>query len=569
MAIKCAPRKPSRHFAEGGVVNKADQLMAEMAAKYGVTGQAQATTVQQQAPQTQPQPKAPAAPQQQGLTGGIIGILKGRSAQVDKAAGYANGGKIEGPGTPKSDSIPATVRETSEGIKVSTKERILSVEQDAYLGSVAKAAGYDSLDQMLEDGTGKPVGPTIKSGKRAAEDGMAPVEEERTKAAIVAPPTLGAAPFSRSEPAGMLNGPASGITADPFGPSSKVGSGLAGQDVTNSDAQFMTGKTPGAAPEPFQKPGRDAAGIITADSAQAAEGSGMQRSGGVFGSIDMKGANEIMARENKARGEMIDLSIAANGGNSIAILGDGGIEAANAEKTARWRQDDLIDRASRGNQGAVSAAINANATADAEAGRSAVATRGQDLTFASATARQGITARGQDLAHERGTERNDIVVRGQDKRAETSANRLTSNEAIAAARISEQGGPSLAQQRGNAEIDAARQSIAGLTPDEIKRKTAKTTNTGRENPDFDPTLERAASLANRRKVGADDHFDQRQQAQPQQPAAGTAAAPAYDRADIANRFRSERSMDSHKLGNDTPNGVEVLDASGKVIGHYR
>ena len=79
------------------------------------------------------------------------------------------------------------------------------------------------------------------------------------------------------------------------------------------------------------------------------------------------------------------------------------------------------------------------------------------------------------------------------------------------------------------------------------------------------SLAKAVTLANRRKVGADDDFDQRQQ--PQQPAG--ANEHGYDRADVAQRFRSERAMDRHKLGNDTPNGVEVLDVSGKVIGHYR
>lgn len=51
-------------------------------------------------------------------------------------------------------------------------------------------------------------------------------------------------------------------------------------------------------------------------------GSDMQRSGGVFGTMDMKGVNDIMARENQARGEMIDSMIKANGGNGIAILPD-------------------------------------------------------------------------------------------------------------------------------------------------------------------------------------------------------------------------------------------------------
>ena len=507
----------------------------------------------------------------------IIGILKGRKEAIDKAAGYAEGGKIAGPGTAKSDSIPATIRETGEAIRVSNGERIVSKEQDAFLQSVAKNAGYESLDAMLEDGTGKPVGPTIKAGKRAAATGMAPETDPDTDgrrqyspasgeafanrggtgnvaAAIAAPPTLGGAPLARSEPAGVLTGPAAGITIDPFGPKpQKLGSGVTDLDLSLSPGQQPT------------KPGRDSSGIITADSAQAAMGSDMQRSGGVFGTIDMKGVNDIMARENKARGEMIDSMIAANGGNGIAILGDGGIEAANAEKTARWRQDELLSQSSRGNQSAVAAAIHANATGDAEARRNEITIRGQDLGYGAKMAAQGLTARGQELGLQRAQERNDVIARGQDLRAGTAADRTASNEAIAAARITERSGPSLGQQRGNAEIDAARSRVAGMDAAEIKRRTANFTATGRENPDYDPTLAKAVTLANRRKVGADDEFDQRQQ--PQQPT-GTNEH-GYDRADVAQRFRSERAMDRHKLGNDTPNGVEVLDSSGKVIGHYR
>lgn len=96
-----------------------------------------------------------------------------------KVKGHALGGKIEGIGTPTSDSIDASVRETGEQIKVSTDERIVSKAQDKLLQRLAKAMGYESLDAYLEAGTGKPVGPTIKDGKAAAEDGMSPEERDR------------------------------------------------------------------------------------------------------------------------------------------------------------------------------------------------------------------------------------------------------------------------------------------------------------------------------------------------------------------------------------------------------
>ena len=280
----------------------------------------------------------------------------------------------------------------------------------------------------------------------------------------------------------------------------------------------------------------------------------------------MTEGNAATARANTARGEMIDSMIAANGGNGIGLLGvdQNGMtqtDRDNQEKTQRWRIDEL---ASMRNPGAANIAV-------AEANKQA-AQRGQDLANGAELARQGLTMRGQDLALQRAQERNDVIARGQDVRADVAGERIASNEAIAGARIAERAGRpeqtgrlTTAQQRSNAEIDAARTAIAGLTPEEIKRRTANFTATGRENPDFDPTLAKSVSQANRRKFGDDQDFDQRQQ--PQQPAG--AADHGYDRKDVAQRFRSERAMDRYKLGNDTPNGVEVLDSAGKVVGHYR
>ena len=157
-------------FADGGKIDP-EELMRRMASKYGTTGAAQA------APQPTPQPVQQAQPQAkpQGIVGGVIGALSGRKEQLEqqerKALGYANGGKIQGPGTPTSDDIDAEVVETKEPIKVSTGERIVSHAQGQLLERVAKGIGYKSLDDLLEAGTGKPVGPTIKGGKVAAEDG--------------------------------------------------------------------------------------------------------------------------------------------------------------------------------------------------------------------------------------------------------------------------------------------------------------------------------------------------------------------------------------------------------------
>ncbi len=151
-----------------------------------------------------------------------------------------------------------------------------------------------------------------------------------------------------------------------------------------------------------------------------------------------------------------------------------------------------------------------------------------------------------------------MIARGQDLRASTAADRTASNEAIAAARITERSGPSLSQQRGNAEIDAARAKIAGLTPEEIRQKTTPALASGRDNPAYDPALVKAAAMANRRKVGADDEFDQREQAQ----------QPAGTDGDVQTRFRGDKAMSGYKLGKQTDRGHEVLDGAGNVIGHW-
>ena len=125
--------------------------------------------------------------------------------------------------------------------------------------------------------------------------------------------------------------------------------------------------------------------------------------------------------------------------------------------------------------------------------------------------------------------------------------------------------PTLTQQARNAEIDAARGRIDGLSEDDVRRRTAKTTDTGRENPDYDPSLSRAASLAGRRKVGADPVFDGSSG-----PATVSSSKPQtnpYERTDVANRFRADKAMSGHSLGKDTPRGVEVI-RDGKVIGYY-
>lgn len=140
--------------------------------------------------------------------------------------------------------------------------------------------------------------------------------------------------------------------------------------------------------------------------------------------------------------------------------------------------------------------------------------------------------------------------------------RLTRQLDAQAEREANRGGLTKAQIRSNLEIDAAREMVDGMSAEDIRLRTAPTTATGRTNDLFDPALARAAKLASRRKIGDDEWFDQRQGKQEGQPG-------AFDRADVAKRFRADRSMDGYTLGNESPDGIEVKDKSGKIIGHYR
>lgn len=245
--------------------------------------------------------------------------------------------------------------------------------------------------------------------------------------------------------------------------------------------------------------------------------------------INMAEGNAVMARANKVRGEMIDGMITANGGNGIGILGE--MPTAVAPMRGQEQGAGIANRPRM-----------ANPLAD-------------ELTkerIQGAQLHNDQTQRLNDLQQQLVGEadpgkRNEIA--DQIKALSGRTERPSQGERL-----------TLPQRRSNFEIEAARKAVAGLTPDEIKRKTANFTATGRENPDYDPTLAKAITQANHRKYGeADDWFDQRQQAQ----------QPAGTDGDQATRFRADKAMSGHSLGKQTDQGYEVHDASGRLVGHYR
>lgn len=121
---------------------------------------------------------------------------------------------------------------------------------------------------------------------------------------------------------------------------------------------------------------------------------------------------------------------------------------------------------------------------------------------------------------------------------------------------------SLSQQRANQEIDVSRRMVQGVDPAELKRKTTPTGQWGGRNPDYDPALARAASLANRRKFGEDSDFDGRGA-----PAGGPQGGQSV--ASVPDKFKADKNMQGNRLGKQTDRGHEVFDSKGKLIGYYR
>lgn len=145
-----------------------------------------------------------------------------------------------------------------------------------------------------------------------------------------------------------------------------------------------------------------------------------------------------------------------------------------------------------------------------------------------------------------------------------------------------------AQQRANDEITAARQALDGMSRAEVMRKTQSATATGRNNPDFDPQLASQWKLANRRKYGDDTQFEAFNQPkerpgsvihpsaneQPGRENPGDKSVlsqelqRAKQQSDITRRFSADPAMKGMRTGKLTPQGMEAIDANGRLVGHY-
>lgn len=162
-------------FADGGTVDPVEQLLSQMKNKYGVSN---APTAPAPAPAPAPTP-APAPVQAAQPAPTIQGAVQALRQHRESLRGFAHGGEVQPfvdgagyiHGAPGVDKVPAVVEGTGEPIRVGSGERIVNAHQNKALEQLSQEAAGQPLDQYLEDATGKPVGPKVKQGLRAAAGG--------------------------------------------------------------------------------------------------------------------------------------------------------------------------------------------------------------------------------------------------------------------------------------------------------------------------------------------------------------------------------------------------------------
>lgn len=445
-----AGKKTMRHYADGGEIDPEMQKQIEAnKAKFnpppkqgffsGLLGG--------------PEPKPQAAPPAQPATG-MVGAIKNRNDELKKVSAYKNGGKIKGPGTPTSDSIPAKVKQTGEDIAVSTGERIVSAEQDALLQGIAKEKGFESLDAMLEAGTGKPVGPVMKGGMAHAGLGANPNDLNREQAAALASQQAGFVKQNTDDIAGKgllaraFSNP-NDLTPDQASANAAMRTNFANENAGEriGTPQVAYGYTPpesnvptyGDDPAASAPPGFTAAPTVsnlTANPANGTNNMAKAGGGGMAGSapqvirqgnsfsgtglkedmskpltsIDMKSNNESMAKANAIRGST---GVNQSDGPSVMTLGDSGRVAGDALLDKWGRQNDAknaMQMAANNPRAAQAIASTYGANVQGETALARDATdkmrnetnnatlrRGQDVGLQSDQGRQKVAMRGQDL----------------------------------------------------------------------------------------------------------------------------------------------------------------------------
>lgn len=210
----------AQNFADGGVVDPVEALLARTKANYGVSNASQpaAQAAPQPAQQPAPQPAPPAKDNSGGLFGKALRGLRGRA----EAANFANGGivKLSGPGTGTSDDIPMKVNKGGKSldVNVSNGEALAVLPAKTAQNPVA----VEAVNEIIYQTNGKPP-KGLRAGGHYAEGSVfgGKVDEENAmpvrQKVVTQPVSFGATPEQKASFAEKVNEfkQARGLRVDP------------------------------------------------------------------------------------------------------------------------------------------------------------------------------------------------------------------------------------------------------------------------------------------------------------------------------------------------------------------
>lgn len=210
----------AQNFADGGVVDPVEALLARTKANYGVSNASQpaAQAAPQPTQQPAPQPVPPANDNSGGLFGKAMRGLRGRA----EAANFANGGivKLSGPGTGTSDDIPMKVNKGGQSLNVNVSNG------EALAVLPAKTAqnpdAVEAVNEIIYQTNGKPP-KGLRAGGHYAEGSVfgGKVDEENAtpvrQKVVTQPASFGATPEQKASFAEKVNEfkQARGLRVDP------------------------------------------------------------------------------------------------------------------------------------------------------------------------------------------------------------------------------------------------------------------------------------------------------------------------------------------------------------------
>ena len=396
-------KKCKQRYADGGVVAKEtpEQLMARMAAKYGV-GASSSAPEPAQAPRPAAQAVAPAG--QSVSIGRTIDAVSRRNDELRKAANYANGGVVQriaefrGKGGPTDDQIPVKVAgheiNVSDGEKavilpaktaknpqaIAQIESIIEATNGATPNSALKDGGKYAMGavqtddevrrQLFRDAAKSSATPTVIDGVRYADKPVVPNPlsllasgyGETTKAML---------PSFENRAAERLAQNRAELNGEEAPPQ---------QQATKPQPPAVTAAAP--APASTQMPEPPQAVIQATRGADGRLQVTNTGTGDVKAPLDntagMQSGNAALARENAIRQEMIDRQ---QPGGAVAIADQG--RAETQALMDKWGREQSVQSIAQMNP------------RTAQAAAQLIAAGGHDAATA---AGHDVTRRGQDIA---------------------------------------------------------------------------------------------------------------------------------------------------------------------------